>query len=404
MKSSQLESCVLSTAAIFLLASSAAFAQQQSPPPPPPAHDMHHMHHGGFMQDMHHAVAKGVKLDQQVDDASHTITLRVGPISLPANTDHMKMPQPADLIWTVPVDGWLLAYTPRLVDASGAEVPGHVLHHVAFWNTSRSDFLCPNKEEHIFGAGSELTNWTEIPGYGYHVQKGDQIRVETMVHNPWDTPYDKVYLEVKIPFAGAGADPKADLTASAKSNSKANANPGTAPVEGSGYGGSALRASVKSVYPAWMDVESCRDSGYDLKAGKSQTVGNVTVKYDGVLLGVGGHLHDYGRQLVLEDTTRKETVVTLDAKVNDKGELLSIPVVTFYDKGGYKFAAGDQLKITATYDNPTGKLLRDGAMGIVVGYFVPSQGDAAMASLRRKPKAAGARQVAASANPEGHDH
>ena len=406
---------------------------------------MHHMHHshGGFMQDMHHAVAKGVKLDQQVDSASHTITLRVGPITLPANTDHMKMPQPADLIWSIPIDGWLLAYTPHLIDASGRDVPGRVLHHVAFWNTSRSDFLCPNKEEHIFGAGGELTNWVEIPGYGYRVQKGDQIRIETMVHNPWDTPYDKVYLEVKIPFAdaqaragqtaanadasakataeprpethpdaytqtppetgadpnaSAQADPKADPTASSASKSKANSAPPA--VDGSGYRGSVLRASIKSVYPAWMDVQSCRDSGYDLKPGKTQTTGNVTVKYDGLLLGVGGHLHDYGRQLVLEDATRNETVVTLDANVNDKGELLTIPVVTFFDKGGYKFSAGDQLKITATYENPTGKLLRDGAMGIVVGYFVPIQGDAAMASLRRKPKPAGTRQVATSS----HDH
>jgi hypothetical protein len=345
-------------ATAFCVAGSAPLPAQDAPP----AHDMHHMRHGGFMQGgMHHTVAKGVTLDQGIDPALHTISLRIGPITLPANTNHMKMPQPADLFWTIPIDGWLLAYTPRLVEGSGNVVPGRVLHHVAFWNTSRSDFLCPNKEEHIFGAGSELTNWAEILGYGYHVSKGDKIRIETMVHNPWETPYRNVYLEVKIPYVD-GSDP-------------------------------AAASKIKSVYPAWMDVESCRASGYDLKAGKSQTTGSVAVKYDGVLLGVGGHLHDYGQRLVLEDTTRNETVVTLDAKLGETGELLSIPVVTFFDKGGYKFAAGDQLKITATYDNPTGKPLPDGAMGIVVGYFLPAN-DTAMAGLRRKPKPA-ARQVAA---------
>lgn len=320
---------------------------------PPPAHDMQHMRNGGFMQGgMHHATAKGVKLEQQIDAGSHTITLRVGPMNLPGNTNHMKMPQPADLFWTIPINGWLLGYTPHLVDADGKDVPGRVLHHVAFWNTNRSDFLCPNKEEHIFGAGSELTNWAEIPGYGYRVVKGDRIRVETMVHNPWETPYRNVYLEVKIPYVD-GSEPAA--------------------------------AKVKSVYPAWIDVESCRDSGYDLKAGKSETIGTVKVNYDGFLLGVGGHLHDYGQRLVLQDTTRNETVVMLDAKLSETGELLSIPVVTFSDKGGYKFAAGDELQVTATYDNTTGKLLPDGAMGIVVGYFVPTD-DAAMAGLRRKSK------------------
>src|ERR1700752_1225638 len=165
-----------------LLAAGIASAQEKPAEPPV---DMQHMHHGGFMQEgMHHAVAKGVTLDAKVDSASHTATLRVGPMNLPANTGHMKMPQPPDQTWQIPFDGWLLAYHPRLVDAAGNAVPGTLLHHTAFWNENRADFLCPNKEEHIFGAGSEMTDWIEVPGYGYRVQKGDQIRVETMVHNP----------------------------------------------------------------------------------------------------------------------------------------------------------------------------------------------------------------------------
>ncbi len=357
---------LLSISAVAIVPAARA-AQQQQQTPAPAAHDMDHMQHehGGFMQEgMHHAVAKGIKLEQQVDAATRTITLREGPLTLPANTSHMKMPQPPDVFWTIPLDAFLLAYTPRLVDANGNAVPGIVLHHTAFWNTDRSDFLCPNKEEHIFGAGSELTNWTELPGYGYRVQKGDKIRIETMVHNPTGTSYDQVYLEVKIPYA-----PPADPA-----------------------------VSTKSVYPTWMDVQSCGNSGYDLKPGNNQNTGTVTVKYNGILLGVGGHMHDYAKQIVLEDATRKETVATLDAKLDEKGQLLSMPVVTFFDRGGYKFCAGDLLRITATYDNTTGKPLPSGAMGIVVGYFLPAD-DSAMSALRRKPKPA-ARQVAAATHDQ----
>jgi len=321
---------------------------------------MEHMQHGGFMQGgMHHAIAKGVKIEQKID--GHTIIVRVGPMNLPAHTSHMKMPQPPDLEWQIPINGWLLGYTPRLVDANGNAVPGRVLHHTAFWNENRADFLCPNKEEHIFGAGGELTNWAEIPGYGYRVQMGDKIRVETMIHNPTDTSYDNVYLEVSIPYQEASSG-----------------------------------AQLKSVYPTWMDVKSCGNSGYDLPAGPSEKTGTVTVKYSGVLLGVGGHMHDYGKQLALEDTTRRETVATLAANVDANGQLISMPTVLFLDKGGYKFAAGDILKISATYDNTTGKLLRDGAMGIVVGYFVPAD-DSAMAALRRNPAAHHMAQMS-------HDH
>ncbi|HEV2197329.1 MAG TPA: hypothetical protein VGR55_17215 [Candidatus Acidoferrum sp.] len=333
-----------------LLAATAAVAQEKPAEPPMDMQHMHHEHQGGFMQGgMHHAIAKGVALEANVDSATHTVTLRVGPMNLPAHTGHMKMPQPPDQTWQIPFDGWLLAYHPKLVDAAGNTVPGTLLHHTAFWNENRSDFLCPNKEEHIFGAGSEMTDWAEIPGYGYHVQKGDKIRIETMVYNPTAASYDKVYLQVDIPFQ--------DATESA--------------------------APRKNVYPAWMDVKSCGNSGYDVPAGKSEKSGTVTVKYDGILLGVGGHLHDYGREIVLEDATRKDTVATLDAKVDDKGLLESVPVKLFVQQGGYKFSAGDVLKTTATYDNPTGKLLRDGAMGIAVGYFVPND-DAKMAALRRK--------------------
>jgi hypothetical protein len=327
-----------------------SLAAQDKPAASSQDQDMNHMQHGGFMQGgMHHAVAKGVKIEQKID--GHTIVVRIGPMNLPAHTSHMKMPQPPDLEWQIPIDGWLLGYTPKLVDASGGEVPGRVLHHTAFWNENRADFLCPNKEEHIFGAGGELTNWAEIPGYGYRVQMGDTIRVETMVHNPTDTSYDHVYLEVTIPYQEADA-----------------ASP------------------PKNIYPAWMDVKSCGNSGYDLPPGHSEQDGTAKVKYNGILLGVGGHMHDYGKQLVLEDSSRKETVATLDAQVDAHGELLSMPTVLFLDRGGYKFAAGDVLKISATYDNTTGKLLRDGAMGIVVGYFVPAD-DSPMATLRRKSAA-----------------
>src|SRR5215472_2064322 len=195
---------------------------------------------------MSHAHAKGVKLEQKLDEAAHLITLREGPMNLPAHLSHMHAAQPPDLIWTVPVDGWLLGYTPKLTDSAGGAVPGVLLHHTAFWNVNRPDFLCKNKEEHIFGAGSEMNVWPPLPGYGYRVQKGDRIRIETMIHNPTATGYAAVWLEVAIQYTPL-ADP----------------------------------APVKSVYPAWIDVQECRDSGYNLPPGKSTKTGFFTMQYGG---------------------------------------------------------------------------------------------------------------------------
>src|SRR5258708_38686305 len=88
----------------FLLCSAASVpravsAAPQQPAQAPPSHDMEHMqhNHGGLLQEgMHHAVANATKLEQQVDAATHTLTVREGPITLPANTNHMKTPQPPD--------------------------------------------------------------------------------------------------------------------------------------------------------------------------------------------------------------------------------------------------------------------------------------------------------------------
>jgi hypothetical protein len=109
------------------------------------------------------------------------------------------------------------------------------------------------------------------------------------------------------------------------------------------------------------------------------------VKYSGVLLGVGGHLHDYGRQLNLEVVNRNQTVATLDARSDADGHLQSVPVKLFVQQGGFKLAAGDVLKTSATYVNPTGRVLPEGAMGIAVGYFVAAD-DSQMAAFRRKAR------------------
>jgi hypothetical protein len=64
-----------------------------------------------------------------------------------------------------------------------------------------------------------------------------------------------------------------------------------------------------------------------------------------------------------------------------------LPVKLFVQEGGYKFAKGDVLKVSAIYDNRAGKLLRNGAMGIAVGYFAAAD-DRKMTALRRKAPAA----------------
>ncbi len=294
--------------------------------------------------------AANAKLSVSNDAATHVLTVRLGPLDLAARAG-MAVAQAPELTLTIPFDGWITAYHPRLTDNAGHDLPPRLLHHVAFYNTERTDLLCPGKPEHIFGAGGEMNDWPATPGVGYRVDKGDQIRVSTMFHNETDTSYPRTYLEVKIeylPLVAGGEQPK-------------------------------------SVYPVWFDVKECGNSAYDLTPGRNVTMGQFTLRYSGTLIGVGGHMHDYARQLRLADDTRSVSIATLDAKLDAEGRIVSMPVVRFDNRGGVRLRKDEVLKVTAVYENPTGKALPDGAMGIVVGYFLPDD-ESQLAALRHASK------------------
>lgn len=218
----------------------------------------------------HHQMAHGVELQLEDDAVDGVLTVRLGPLDLPARSSHTAVAQAPERFLSIPFHGWLLAYRPRLTDGHGNTIAGRLLHHVAFWNTGRSDFLCPNKEEHIFGAGGEMNEWVAIPGVGYRVAEGDRIRISTMFHNPTETGYPETYLEVNVEYRRADTE---------------------AP-------------PLKSIYPVWFDVQECGSSDYDLEAGENVKSGQVTVPFSGTLLGVGGHVHDLGKALRLENASR----------------------------------------------------------------------------------------------------
>jgi hypothetical protein len=278
------------------------------------------------------------------DATKQEVTARLGPLDLPAHTDHHAMSQPAAQMLTIPVDGWITAYHPSLVDDSGHTLPGRLLHHVAFWNTRRSDFLCPNKEEHIFGAGGEMNDWPALPGFGYRVHKGDKIRVTTMFHNPTDQSYLSVWLVVRMEYQPESA-------------------------------------KIKSVYPAWFDVKQCGDSSFSVQSGGMTLNAHIPLNFSGRLLGVGGHMHDYGEQLVLSDTTRSEEIANLHSTLDEHGRIRSMPIAVFTDRGGFPLKKGDDLAVRAKYASPQEPNAE--GMAIVVGYFLPDN-DGDMQSLARK--------------------
>jgi hypothetical protein len=113
------------------------------------------------------------------DQARHELALRLGPWSLPGHVGR-NVAQAPDLHGTVPFDGWFTAYRPRLVNAAGKALPAWLLHHVGVYDTARSNILCPNEPEHIFGAGGEMADDSQsrLPRAA-----GRRHPLSTMFHN-----------------------------------------------------------------------------------------------------------------------------------------------------------------------------------------------------------------------------
>jgi len=304
-----------------------------------PSSAQHHHHHQPVP-------SSETKIELRDDREANVLTVRVGPINVPPRTDHATVRVP---LLAVPFDGWFVAYQPRLVDENGATMPGRVLHHVELLNTARPNFICPQLEELMFAAGAELSDWPALPGVGYPVAKGTPIRIVPMLTNPTDQPISNAYLALRIPYRLSGG------------------------------------MQLKNIYPAWFMVTHCGPTMYDLRLGTNVTTSEFTVPYSGKLLGVGGHIHDYGRELRLESLTRNEQITALKTVLDSEGRFLSIPTIVFPQPRGYRLDSGDTVKVTAVYDNPSGRLLQKAAMGIVIGYFLPDK-DEELAILRRDPR------------------
>lgn len=297
-----------------------------------------------------HTTSEEYKLQVQDDPDGQLLTLRIGPVDVPVTTNHMVMSPSRQIRWTIPFDAWFIAYSVRVVDKEGLKLPVQPIHHVDFFNTARSDFICPRWEEAFFAAGNEMKDWPAVPGVGYRVEKGNMIRIFTMFDNQTNRPLKNIYLQVGVEYRLPTKVPE-----------------------------------LKNIYPAWFSVKECGNPAYDLKPGKSTTTGEHTMGYTGMMLAVGGHIHKYGQRLYLENSTRKESIAVLDSKPIPGSQAFSLPIVYLNQNGGYRLSRGDVVKVSAFYDNTTGRLLPRGAMGLVVGYFLPDD-DSEFAALIRGKK------------------
>jgi len=275
--------------------------------------------------------APGLRLRDDADRGE--MVLEVGPVDLPDDGGHRQLPA---FHGTVPVDGWLHGYRIEIVDASGRQVPRSTLHHVNVISPERRE-LFSQIMLRVAAAGQE-TDAPMLPRMlGYRVRPGQRLIVTAMMHNPTGRPRRGVTLRLRFPYTPAGAWIR--------------------PV---------------SVLPFYMDVMPPASlHSYDLPAGRSTKSWEARPAVSGRIVGLGGHLHRHGVSLRLEDVTAGKVIWDGKPRLDQAGEVVGMPTKKFVWRLGVPVRADHLYRLTATYDNPTGRTIPGGGMGALGGAFVP---------------------------------
>ena len=282
-----------------------------------------------------------------VDSSRHELTITAGPYDLPnmpPMTDHAMMDlgmshdTPVQhFAW--PVDGWFRGFRVDLVDAKGQPVPRHVMHHLIMVNFSRRQLLY-SAAERLMGAGTETDEEISVPKtIGVPMSPGMKLGMYVAWHNDTGKDLAGVFLKVTMLWTPKNQNPQ----------------------------------PVNSL-PIYMDVNLTvgGSNTFDVPAGKSSKSYEFSLPVGGRLLGVGGHMHDYGVRVRLEDVESGKAIATVTATRDSAGKLIKVSRKLYGVSGdGLKLKADHKYRVVGEYDNPTGQTLVRGAMAHMVGLFVP---------------------------------
>jgi hypothetical protein len=245
----------------------------------------------------------------------------------------------------IPIDLSLYSVRVDVVDSAGRELPKAFLHHFNLTIPARRDLFLPIAQR--FLAASKETPSVRLPALlvGMPLERDARILVTAMVSNP--TPIARHGIRVRVTYGSRSA--------------------GLFP--------------LFHAYPWVMDAQfpDERHPGgsppFDLPPGRSSFSWESRPAIPGAIIGIGGHLHDYGAGLELADVTTGTVLWHATVVRDSTGRMLSLPVTRFYNwrRLGIPVEPTHRYRITATYENPTGHTLHEAGMGSVAGLFIPSR-------------------------------
>jgi hypothetical protein len=297
------------------------------------------------------ALAQDAGLSLRHNREADELIFDIGPLHLEANADHGQVPQPRARAIALPIGGYLHGFTYEMLDAKGNQIPNVMLHHVNIIAPQRRE-LFSQIMQRVGAAGAETGPVVVPKVLGYPVSKGDSLLFTAMLHNPTNESYHNATLRIRMR-----------------------------------YSESTRKLPVFPIQPFYLDVmPPAGGHAYDLPAGRSSKSWEGKPAIDGRILAVGGHMHKYGLLLRLEDVTENKVLWEARPELDDKGNIIGMPKKYFVWRLGIPLKAENTYRLTAFYNNPTGKTIPLGGMGALGGIVVPADGKEWPSVNRKDPE------------------
>jgi len=283
-----------------------------------------------------------------VDSGSHELVIQLPPVDVPAASHGGEAMVGLPLCQVlVPLNASLHGSRVEVVDGSGRLLPHEMLHHFNLSDPDRRELFLPIGL-HLLAMSRETPTIT-IPRllFGLPLARGQRLIAGAMLANGSDAAYRGVHVRLVLRYV-----------------------PGGRPWP------------LYRTYPWAIDVQyplgrpPTGSKAFDLPPGRTERSWEGSPAIAGTMLGLGGHMHDYGVSLELKDMTTGK-VLWRGAPVTDTaGRVITFPLVRFYNwrRLGVRVVPTHRYRLTAVYQNRTGRSIRDGGMGAAAGLFVPDRG------------------------------
>lgn len=278
------------------------------------------------------------------DPKRGVVEFLVGPVDLPAvppdaahhGHDGAVLPPIATVELPASVSVYGMDYD--LVDASGAQLPSDLLHHVNVIDPATRELFLPISRR--IGAAGRETGTVRAPRllFGFPVAEGTPVVVAAMLHNETGRDYRGVTLRYRL-----------------------HTVPARRPWP------------LMTVYPFQLDVLFPHgDKSFDLPPGRSVRSYEGRPAVAGRVIAIGAHAHDYATRIAFEDATNGDVIWEAVPETTADGRLRSVPLGMLWRRFGARLSPDHAYRVTVEYDNPTGDTIPQGGMGVVAGLFAPS--------------------------------